>query len=231
MVYDVDTKQLIIAGANPEDGLSNVVLRLPALTKDAVWEELEILPRPVINPMVVNDDKYVYVLGGINSTKCVKLCKKPTDEDEKEWVPLKDLPDEGVSLADEYNGNCYSGALVSNDEILVFTRTKVLTLTEDPNEDTKTNWKPKLYGTDPKPKSKKPKGNIKHLTPILFGDEIAACIQWEHTEGQETIRKKTLDIFAKGLEVNWYWKHIKSVPKNAHIGAGRFLCANLKFDV
>ena len=228
MVYDDNTEQLTIVGANPDNGLSSVVLRLPQINEDALWEILKIISYPVINPMLVNDEEYLYVLGGVNSAKCARMSKEGIDN---EWVKIKALSDEEEDqLADEYNCNGYSGALVCNETVLVFTRTEFLILENDASEETGTIWKSVQYGTDPNPKPKNPMGNITHLTPMLCNGDILAGIKQEPTKDQKTVKKKIVGKLIENPEGNWHWEHCISAPENAEIGAGRCFSFKVKKD-
>ena len=154
MLYDVDTKMLTIAGKNSEGSATNA--------------DLTVLTYVIANPMLVSDKEYLYVLGGENSARCVRTFKK----NPRDWKHLPDLPkgDElpaGASLAEEYNGHLYSGALVYDKKVRVLTRTQFLTLEDDPHDMDKKIWVVKTYQDTNK---------IIHLTPILHDDKIVAGI-------------------------------------------------------
>ena len=217
MVYDDNIGKLTIAGGeNPDGTLSRLVWQLPHVSQDAVWEELKVLEEPVANPMLVNDEEYLYVLGGANCTKCARMRKEPKNEDEKEWNALEDLPREGLKTM-EYCGGLNSGALVCEGKVTVFTRTKFLAL-----EDTKKTWIAKPYGDDPKMDPMKPKVNIMHLTPISHGETIAAGIQ------RKFRRRSTVEILQTDPEGNKYWEIFKPAHKRGRLGAGRFVSVKME---
>ena len=225
MVYDDDTGKLTIAGGeNPDGTLSSLVLQLPHLNEDAVWDELNVLKNAVASPMLVNDKEYLYVLGGANCRNCVRMCKEPKDEDdeedEKQWKDLDDLPE--ATKANEYSGGLYSGALVDQGKVTVFTKTNFLTLEDHPNDDAKKTWIPKPYIDDPAIKSKRSKRNITHLTPILHGEKIAAGIQ------RKFAPRITVEILQTDTEGNKYWEKFKSAPKSSRLGAGKFISVNMR---
>ena len=219
MVFDVDTGKLIIAGGetyiHDDTGvrdftLTKVVFRLSELTNSAVWEELEVLSDPVANPMLVNDNDYLYVLGGVSRATCVRMLKERKDN----WEVLDDLPKEadlpaGASLVEEYNGNLYSGALVYDKKVKVFTRTRCLTLEGNPQ-----TWTSQPYAIDPE-KPELPDSTIKHLTLALHNDWIVAGI--ERKQQGITVEKCNTSDGKK------YWQELVPAPKKGEIGAGRFL--------
>ena len=205
MVYD--TGRLIIAGGeNPDGTLSKRVWQLPQLNNGAVWEELTALEEPVANPMLVNDEEYLYVLGGEDCRKCVRRCKDPKNEDEKKWKNLDDLPRTLVTI--EYSNGLYSGALVCDGKVTVFTRTNYLVL--DPIKET---WTGTPYG-GPKIKAK---DKITRLTPIVHGDELAAGIQ---RGSPERYIAEKLQTDSNGIK---YWKKYQKGFEKGEIGAGRFI--------
>ena len=100
MVYDASTDVLTLAGGcnnndGPWDTTSNVfqlrnlktllmntywdetknVIALDDFSKDCVWDELEDLPSAVSDPVLVNDNEYLYVLGGSDSLQCARIPK------------------------------------------------------------------------------------------------------------------------------------------------------------
>ena len=224
MNYDVDDEILTIAGGescNGEISSTSPVFQLHELTETAVWEILPELSYTVANPMVVNDDKYLYVLGGLNCQTCVMMCKE-----KKDWEPLDALPsEEGVSLDVHYCGHLFGGALWFKNKVTVFTRTNYLTLEDHHDDKSKKVWKPNIYGIDPENLDVT---SIRHLTPILHEGGIIAGIQREpktSTEAEEI----TIEMFKTDLDGCKYWKPFESASTRIHskIGAGRFLSVTL----
>ena len=221
MVYDDKTGKLTIAGGKYPDGtLSKLVWQLPHVSQDAVWEELTALQEPVANPMLVNDDTYLYVLGGEDCRKCVRMCKDPKNEEAKKWKKLDDLPRTLVTI--EYSNGLYSGALVCDGKVTVFTRTMFLALEDDPKDATKKTWIDKPYGDDPD--MEEPKSKIAHLTPILHGNFIAAGIQ------RCSAKKNTAETFQTDSKGNKYWKIYQKAYGEGQIGAGRFISVLMDID-
>ena len=214
MVFDDNTGKLTMAGGkNPDGTLSSLVLQLPRLNKDAAWEELKVLEEPVAYPMLVNDKEYLYVLGGERSRKCVRMCKKPKNEDEKEWKNLENLPEPEAKQDNEYSGGLYSGAIVDQGKITVFTRTNFLVL-EDPLKP----WTSKSYVASPQMS----KGNITHMTLISHGEKIAAGIK------RQFASLKTFEMLITDHDGNKSWYLLKSASQGAQIGAGKFVSVNMK---
>ena len=165
--------------------------------------------------MLVNDKEYLYVLGGERSRKCVRMCKKPKNEDENEWKNLEDLPEPDPKQDNEYSGGLYSGALVDQGKVTVFTRTNFLAL-----EDHLKPWISKPYVADPEIETSK--GNITHMTLISHGEKIAAGIK------RQFASLKTIEILITDREGNKRWYLLKSTSQGAQIGAGKFLSVNMK---
>ena len=173
MTYDVGTGMLTVAGGDRYDNeggsqtLSNKVFQLSVPRGGATspaWETLIDLPCEVANPMVVNDNEYLYVLGGDNEVACVMMSKA---DKEAGWRKIKDLPKEaGVPIDYQYSGGMHSGALLYKGQIRVLTRTECLTY-----ENTNNKWDIQPYSSGTK---------IKHLTPIIHNNVITACIQREN---------------------------------------------------
>ena len=135
------------------------------------------------------------------------MCKERKDN----WEVLDDLPKgddlpAGASLVEEYNGNLYSGALVYDKKVKVFTRTRCLTLESNPQ-----TWTSQPYASSPG----KLDSTIKHLTPVLHEDGISAGI--ERKQQGITVEKCNTSDGKK------YWQELVPAPKKGEIGAGRFL--------
>ena len=143
---------------------------------------------------------------------------------------LKEGVDEEV-VDKEYLGELYSCALLYNDIVTVFTRTRYLTLEDeaedkaedkaeegDSNDIDKKKWIPHSYGSDPR-RSRLP--SIKYLTPTLHDGGIAAVIQRE-----EPIPIITVEILTADHEER-YWKLREPAPLKCCIGTGRFLSVKL----
>ena len=80
------------------------------------WVKLPSLPHTPLLPMLVCDDRYLYVLGGVGCTRCVKL-----DKDNKhQWTNFTNLPVQ----CDGVEG----GALVKNNTVLVMSPSRLMTL-------------------------------------------------------------------------------------------------------
>ena len=225
MNYDVDDKILTIAGGEKHDGgisSTRAVFQLLELAETARWRELPELSYTVVSPMVVNDDKYLYVLGGLNCQTCVMMCK----EEKKDWEPLDPLPLEaGVSMNVHYCGHLFGGALWFKKKVMVFTRTNYLTLDKHHDDKSKKVWKPNIYGIDPENVDVT---SIRHLTPILHEGGIIAGIQREPKTSTET-EEITVEMFKTDLDGCKYWKPFESASTIIHskIGAGRFLSVTL----
>ena len=71
---------------------------------DGGWVELPSLPHTPVCPMLVCDDSYLYVLGGVGCKVCVKLDKN----NQHQWTTFTDLPvqcdnvDGGVLVIEQY---------------------------------------------------------------------------------------------------------------------------------
>ena len=223
MVYDDDSKMLTIAGGESygaNNQLTKRVFQLPMLTKDG-WKELPPLQDGVANPMLVNDKEYLYVLGGKNSAKCVRMSKKEREETPREWEDLPPLPSGnnlpiGASLDEEYSGDLYCGAVWYQGKVRVLTRTQFLTLDVNPNDNTEKIWLPQSYV---------PKANeIIHLTPIIHDDMIVAVIERKQVLKAEQNLKITVEDFI--IDENngkIIWEKIFKSLKHSRIGAGRFV--------
>ena len=223
MNYDVDAKILTIAGGEKYDGgissgvsSTSAVFQLHELTEKAVWTELKSLPYTVVSPMVVNDAKYLYVLGGFERVTCVRMCK----EKKENWETLGELPQvAGHSKAVNYCGHLFGGALWFKNKVTVFTRTKYLTL-----DNIKKIWKPKKYGINPVYPCK---SNIRHLTPILEEGGVVAGIRRKRVKSVDYNRLKLINVERFVINPDPigsnYWASSDTAPDHSRLGAGRFL--------
>ena len=117
---------------------------------DGGWVKLPLLPHSPLLPMLVCDDRYLYVLGGYECTRCVKL-----DKDNKhQWTTFTDLPVQCDGV--------YGGALVKNNSVLVMSPSRHMTL--NTRKDT---WTTQEY------KDK----NITYCTPVWYRDKVTASVR------------------------------------------------------
>ena len=126
---------------------------------DGGWVKLPSLPHtPVCYPMLVCDDSYLYVLGGYQCTRCVKLAK----DNKHQWITFTDLP---VQC-----DNVFGGVLVINNTVLVMSPLRHMTL----NTQTDT-WTTQEYkDTD-----------ITACTPVWYRDKVTASV-WRG-DGAKTV--------------------------------------------
>ena len=99
MVYDDRTAVLTLVGGYTNCSgtikANRVIFQLSLISTTPSWREMSTkLPYDVNNPMLVNDDEYLYVLGGEGCVTCVRMSKKNPDS----WEKLNDLPKEGVPM-------------------------------------------------------------------------------------------------------------------------------------
>ena len=204
MVYDPHTSMLTVAGGeiyNVDDRKltpTNVVMQLNMSKENAEWETFKQLPHLASNPMMVCDDEYLYVLGGIGCAKCFRISRnKPV-----EWNALDDL--QQVAPGNEYDGSLYSGAVVYHGTVTVLTRTKYMMLNG-------LKWDTKEYRDNAN-------HEIKYLSPIIHRGIIVASIllKQDPDEGEE----EKLQIQLLDTEEH-SWRKLMSAHKNGVIGAGR----------
>ena len=214
MVYD-PTKMLIVAGGEQYDentdvgSVTNAVYLLPQLNKNVNWIKLTDLTHTVANPMLVNHNGYLYVLGGDNCATCVRMAYSNRGV----WHTLDALPvNAGSSPGVEYSGGLYSGALVYNDRVRVFTRTKMLTLFGR-------SWNTVEYNDT----------GIEQITPIIHKDIIVAIVQRKQPARRKLFQPITIEYFQ--LESS-AWRYYRNTPFVGGIGAGRitsFQLGNILF--
>ena len=197
ITYDDVTEVLTVAGSDKYDAnggveLSKAVYRLSELSTEATWTKLEDLPDVVASPMLVNDNAYVYVLGGVDSVRCVRMLKTDTTN----WRDIKVLPSEvGIPVANKYSGGVYGGALLYKHQVRVLTTTECLTY------ESNNTWSAVPYsGT-----------RITKLTPVLHKGDIVACVQ----RGHPGIAVERFEIALKS------WSVLSTTPYKSGIGAGR----------
>ena len=116
---------------------------------DGGWVELPSLPHIPLYPMLVCDDSYLYVLGGVDCTRCVKLDK----DNKQQWTNFTDLP---VQCDD-----VYGGALVINNTVIVMSPSHQMTL--NTHKDT---WTTQEYKDN----------NITVCTPVWYRDKVTASV-------------------------------------------------------
>ena len=117
---------------------------------DGGWVKLPSLPHtPVYYPMLVCDDRYLYVLGGHGCARCVKLDK----HDHHQWTTFTDLP---VQCS-----NVDGGVLVINNAVLVMSPSQHMTL--NTHKDT---WTTQEYKVT----------NITHCTPVWYRGKVTASV-------------------------------------------------------
>ena len=118
---------------------------------DGGWVKLPSLPHtPVYYPMLVCDDRYLYVLGGVGCKVCVKLDKN----NQHQWTTFTDLPVECSDVR--------GGALVMNNTVLVMSPSRHMTL----NTQTDT-WTTQEYKDS----------NITYCTPVWYRDKVTASVR------------------------------------------------------
>ena len=126
---------------------------------DGGWVKLPSLPHtPVYNPMLVCDDRYLYVLGGGGCKVCVKIDKN----NQHQWTTFTDLPVE----CDNVDG----GVLVKNNTVLVMSPSHQMTL----NTQTDT-WTTQEYKDT----------NITLCTPVWYRDKVTASVR--RGDGAESV--------------------------------------------
>ena len=117
---------------------------------DGGWVKLPSLPHtPVYYPMLVCDDSYLYVLGGVGCARCVKLVKKK----QHKWTTFTDLPVQCCAVR--------GGALVKNNTVLVMSPSHQMTL--NTHKDT---WTTQEYKDT----------NITYCTPVWYRDKVTASV-------------------------------------------------------
>ena len=116
---------------------------------DGGWVELPSLPHAPVGPMLVCDDRYLYVLGGDGCKVCVKIDKN----NQQQWTTFTHLPVE----CDDVLG----GVLVINNTVLVMSPSHQMTL----NTQTDT-WTTQEYKDN----------NITLCTPVWYRDKVTASV-------------------------------------------------------
>ena len=220
MVYDDPTEMLILVGGEQYDentgvsSLTKAVYKLPQLNKNVNWIKLTDLTYTVANPMLVNHNGYLYVLGGDNCATCVRMAFSENTE-RGVWETLDNLPvSEGCSPGVEYSGGLYSGALVYDDKVQVFTRTKMLTLVGR-------SWNTVQYNDS----------GIEQITPIIHRGMIVASVQRKQPARRKRFQPITIEYFKLSKLV---WRYYRKTPFIRGIGAGRitsFQLGNILFGV
>ena len=220
MTYDSDTGLLTVAGGHQYDKkggkkTTNSVFQLYVPNIGAKWDKLPVLPFVVTDPMLVNDDEYLYVLGGdTNGTANLGCVRKSKTDREDQWFHIERLPTvDGVSMEHQYYyGGKYAGALWYDKNVRVLTRSECLTYDSAGN-----TWdrNRKSYSDT----------SIRHLTPILHKQSIVASIQ---RKDNPTTTIERFDINAG----NWINAARPIItPHESGIGAGRIISVqkNLNF--
>ena len=160
MVYNAGVLTLA-GGAQFVDGRwkdSNKVYQLN-VGGDGGWVKLPSLPHtPVYNPMLVCDDRYLYVLGGDGCKVCVKIDKN----NQHQWTTFTDLP--------VWCHNVEGGVLVKNNTVLVMSPSQVMTL--NTHQDT---WTTQEYKDN----------NITRCTPVWYRDKVTASVK--RGDGAKTV--------------------------------------------
>ena len=100
--------------------------------------------------MLVCDDRYLYVLGGVGCKLCVKLAK----DNKHQWTTFTNLP---VQC-----DGAYGGALVINNTVIVMSPSHQMTL--DTHKDT---WTTQEYKDT----------NITACTPVWYRDKVTASVR------------------------------------------------------
>ena len=116
---------------------------------DGGWVELPSLPHRVNSPMLVCDDRYLYVLGGYECKVCVKIDKN----NQHQWTTFTDLP---VRCS-----NVRGGVLVMNNTVLVMSPSQHMTLNSH-----KDTWTTQEYKDT----------NITFCTPVWYRDKVTASV-------------------------------------------------------
>ena len=177
------------------------VSQLSELSKTAEWNSLTELPHAVTNPMMATDDQYLYVLGGYDCRKCVRMSK----DDPGKWDDLPDLPPvDGATKCNQYWAGFYCGALIYRNTLTVLTRTQYMTLDANNN-----NWDIELY--------KDGVNNITRFTPAIYRGMIVASIE------RDSVQAKVERYSFKKKK----WVLFNTIPdgigNGVGIGGGRFL--------
>ena len=117
---------------------------------DGGWVKLPSLPHTPRWPMLVCDDRYLYVLGGYNGCKvCVKIDKN----NQHQWTTFTDLPVQCT--------NVRGGVLVMNNTVLVMSPLQHMTLNTH-----KETWTTQEYKDN----------NITQCTPVWYRDKVTASV-------------------------------------------------------
>ena len=116
---------------------------------DGGWVKLPSLPHTPVLPMLVCDDRYLYVLGGAGCKVCVKLDKN----NQHQWTTFTHLPVQCT--------NVRGGVLVKNNTVLVMSPSRHMTL----NTQTDT-WTTQEYKDT----------NITICTPVWYRDKVTASV-------------------------------------------------------
>ena len=215
MTYDVGPGVLTVAGGDQYDNegenqvLSGNVFQLSVPRGGVVsptWEKLISLEHKVSNPMLVNDNEYLYVLGGDNEVTCVRMAKADKMQG---WRKIKDLPKKvGVPIDYyQYSGGMYSGALFYRGQVRVLTRTECWTY-----DNTNDKWDKQPYSGGAK---------IKYLTPIIHNNVIMVSMEREH----QPITIECLEIESGAWHKVAYYAKESTPPANSRVGAGKFTSA------
>ena len=207
MTYDDSTGVLTVAGGDQYDDrgeseVTNNVFQLSVSSSGATWSQLRNLNFKVTDPMLVNDDKYLYVLGGdANDAANLTCARKSKAARNGRWSYIKNLPTVGgFSMEHHYCNGKYGGALWYGNKVRVLTRRECLTY-----DNTNNTWDRTSY----------PDSSITHLTPIVHKRMIVASI--ERSNPPFTIER--LDI----KYGTWHHPTFRIVtPHESCIGAGRF---------
>ena len=159
MVYNAGV--LTIAGGYQSvDGQwkrSNQVYQLN-VGGDGGWVKLPSLPHTPGWPILVCNDSYLYVLGGYQCTRCVKLEKN----NQHKWTTFTDLPMEC---------DCpHGGVLVNRNTVLVMSPSQCMTLNT-----LKDTWTTQEYKDN----------NITHCIPVWYRDKVTACVR--RSDGAKTV--------------------------------------------
>ena len=125
---------------------------------DGGWVKLPSLPHTPVGPMLVCDDRYLYVLGGTGCKVCVKLDKN----NQQQWTTFTDLP---VQCSD-----VRGGVLVRNNTVLVMSPSQHMTLNT-----LKDTWTTQEYKDS----------NITYCTPVWYRDKVTASVR--RGDGAESV--------------------------------------------
>ena len=151
MVYNAGVLTLA-GGQQSVDGewkRSNQVYQLNGVGGGG-WVKLPSLPHRVSNPMLVCDDRYLYVLGGAGCKVCVKLDKN----NQHQWTTITDLPVECSDVR--------GGVLIINNTVIVMSPSQLMTL--NTRKDT---WTTQEYKDN----------NITLCTPVWHRDKVTASVR------------------------------------------------------